>query len=161
MPCCTVTSLPGAWSFGSVDGTVSVVRILRRVLLAVAGGVLVAVGGALLVLPGPGMLLVFAGLAVLATVFPTLQRFVEPVRRRAMKTASDSVSSPWRLVASTAFGAALVAAGLLWGLVADLPFSGWPAGASLVLSGLVVLGLLAYSLRQARGQGVDASSREK
>jgi hypothetical protein len=140
---------------------VDVVRNLRRVLLAAAGGVLVAVGGALLVLPGPGMLLVFAGLAPLATVFPNLQKFVEPVRRRAMKAASDSVSSPWRLAASTAFGVALIAAGAVWGLVAELPFGGWAAGASLVLSGLVALGLLAYSLRQARRQRVDSPSREK
>ncbi|WP_152648897.1 PGPGW domain-containing protein [Streptacidiphilus anmyonensis] len=128
--------------------------------LAVAGGILVVVGTALLVLPGPGMLLVFAGLAVLATVFPGLQRFVEPVGRRAMKTAADSVSSPWRLAGSTAFGVGLIGAGLVWGLVPSLPFGGWAAGGSLVLSGLVVLGLLVYSLRQARPQDVDALSRE-
>jgi hypothetical protein len=125
-----------------------------------AGGVLVAVGGLLLVLPGPGMLLVFAGLAVLATVFPGLRRFVEPVRRRAMKAAADSVASPWRLVGSTCFGAALIGTGVLWGLVADLPFGGWAAGSSLVLSGLVVLGLLAYSVRQVRSHGEDGPSRE-
>jgi hypothetical protein len=130
------------------------------VVLAVAGGVLVTVGAALLVLPGPGLLLVFAGLAVLATVFPGLQRFVEPVRRRAMKTAADSVASPWRLVGSTAFGAALIGAGMVWGLVAGLPFGGWAAGASLVLSGLIVLGLLAFSLRRVRGHGGDGPSRE-
>lgn len=137
------------------------VRLLRRVLLAVAGTVLVAVGGALLVLPGPGMLLVFAGLAVLATVFPRLQRFVEPVRRRAVKAAADSIASPWRLALSASFGAALVGTGVAWGLVADLPFAGWAAGASLVLSGLVVLGLLAFSLWQARGHGGDGLTREE
>jgi hypothetical protein len=125
-------------------------RLLRRVSFAVLGTLLLAAGAALLVLPGPGMLLVFAGLALLATVFPSLQRFVEPVRRQAMKTAADSVSSPWRLLASTAFGAALVAAGVVWGMVDGLPFGGWAAGGSLVLSGLVVFGLLIYSLRQAR-----------
>lgn len=129
-------------------------------LLAVAGGVLVAVGGLLLVLPGPGMLLVFTGLALLATVFPGLQRFVEPVRRRAMKAAADSVASPWRLIGSTSFGAALIGAGVVWGLVAGLPFGGWVSGSSLVLSGLVVLGLLVYSLNGVRGRGADGPSRQ-
>ncbi|WP_162484691.1 PGPGW domain-containing protein [Streptacidiphilus melanogenes] len=136
-------------------------RLLRRVLLAVAGVLLLVVGVALLVLPGPGMLLVFAGLTVLATVVPSLQRFVDPVRRRAMKAMADSVASPWRTAGTAALGVTLVVAGVLWGLVADLPFGGWAAGSSLLLSGLVVLGLLVYSLRQARDQGENRGTHEE
>jgi hypothetical protein len=46
------------------------------------------------VLPGPGLLLVLAGLIVLAAEFPALERYVDPVRDPAMKAAEDSVSSP-------------------------------------------------------------------
>jgi hypothetical protein len=51
------------------------------------------VGVALLVLPGPGLLLVLAGLLVLANAFPAAQRFVRPVRERARKAAEQSVST--------------------------------------------------------------------
>lgn len=56
---------------------------MRRVLFSAVGGALVIVGVVLLVLPGPGLLLVLAGLLVLASEFPALRRFVGPVRTRA------------------------------------------------------------------------------
>lgn len=120
----------------------------KRAVAAVAGGVLLAAGVALLVLPGPGLLLVLAGLIVLSTAFPALERHVGPVRARAMKAAEDSVSSPLRIAFSVATGLALYAAGAAWWLVPELPFSGWPTGVSLVLSGTVLLVLLGYSYRQ-------------
>lgn len=120
---------------------------------AVLGGLLLVLGTALLVLPGPGLLLVLAGLVLLSTVFPRLGRYVGPVRMRAMKAAEDSVSSPWRLAGSVLVGVALVAAGLVWGLLPDLPFGGWPTGSSLILSGGVVFALLVYSGRRVRRRG--------
>ena len=56
----------------------------------VLGGLLLIVGIALLVLPGPGLLLVLAGLLVLANAFPAAQRFVGPVRKRATKRPSKA-----------------------------------------------------------------------
>jgi hypothetical protein len=35
-------------------------------------------------------------------------------------------------------------------VVEDLPFSGWHTGSSIILSGLIVLVLLGYSLRRVR-----------
>lgn len=121
---------------------------LRRVTIGVAGGAVLLVGIALLVLPGPGLLLVLAGLLVLATEFPALNRYVDPVRDRAMKAAEDSVSSTLRLAGSIFAGLLLIAAGIVWGLVRDLPLGGWSTGSSLVLSGIVLLGLLVWSHRR-------------
>ena len=92
------------------------------------GGLLLVVGVVLLVLPGPGLLLVLAGLLVLANGFPAAQKFVDPVERRAMKAAEESVSSPLRMVFSIGTGVVLIAAGVVWWVVPGLPLGGWPTG---------------------------------
>ncbi|GAA3465050.1 hypothetical protein GCM10018963_70630 [Saccharothrix longispora] len=125
---------------------------MKKVGVVVAGGALLVVGVLLLVLPGPGLLLVLAGLVVLASEFPALERYVDPVRDRAMKAAEDSVASPLRLAGSVLAGLLLIAAGVVWGLVESLPFGGWSTGSSLVLSGLVLLGLLVWSYRRVRAK---------
>jgi hypothetical protein len=123
---------------------------MKRLGVVVLGTVLLLVGIALLVLPGPGLLLVLAGLVTLASEFPKLERYVDPVRDRAMKAAEDSVASPLRIAVSVAAGLALIAAGVVWGVVRWLPFAGWSTGTSLILSGLFLLGLLVWSWRKVR-----------
>ncbi|MEU0284514.1 PGPGW domain-containing protein [Streptomyces sp. NPDC052492] len=125
-------------------------NVLRRGFALVAGVALLLVGVALLVLPGPGLLLILAGLLVLAEQFPTVARFVDPVRRRAMSAARESVSSPARIAGSCLVAAALLAAGLFWGVMPELPFGGWPTGAGLILSSLILIALLVYSYRTTR-----------
>jgi hypothetical protein len=123
---------------------------VKRVTIAVLGAVVLLVGVALLVLPGPGLLLVFAGLLMLASEFPTLERYVDPVRDRAMKAAEDSVSSPLRITGSVICGLGLFAAGIIWGLrvFSWLPFPGWSVGSSLILSGIILFALLGWSYRK-------------
>ncbi|HEX4223998.1 MAG TPA: PGPGW domain-containing protein [Pseudonocardiaceae bacterium] len=123
-------------------------RPVRRVLVAVAGGLLTAIGVVLLVLPGPGLLLVLAGLLVLASEFPAVGRYVAPVRERAMRTAQESVASPWRIAATATGGALLIVAGVVWATQSWLPLSSWSAGSSLILSGLIVFALLVWSYRR-------------
>jgi hypothetical protein len=125
---------------------------VKRVLMAVGGGLVLVIGVLLLVLPGPGLLLVLAGLLMLSSVFPKLNRYVEPVRKRAMKGMEDSVASPLRIAGSASVGLALVAAGLVWALVPSLPFGGWSTGSSLILSGLIVFGLLVWSYLRVRSR---------
>jgi hypothetical protein len=55
----------------------------RRVGVAIAGFILILVGAALLVLPGPGWLLIFAGLAVLATEYVWAQRLLNAAKHKA------------------------------------------------------------------------------
>jgi hypothetical protein len=122
----------------------------KRVSCGVGGGLLLVTGIALLVLPGPGLLLVLAGLLVLANGFPAAQRYVEPVERRAMQAAEESVSSPLRIAFSVGTGLVLITAGVVWWLRPDLPLGGWPTGISLILSGLILLGLLVVSHRRVQ-----------
>lgn len=125
----------------------------KRVLLGGAGGVLLLVGVALLVLPGPGMLLVLAGLVLLSRALPAVARFEEPVRTKAMQGVEASVASRWRIAGTALAGLGLIGAGIVWGarLVSGLPFGGWSTGSSLILSGLVLLGLLVWSHRRVHG----------
>ncbi|MFC9328442.1 PGPGW domain-containing protein [Kitasatospora sp. NPDC057015] len=131
---------------------------VTRVVLAVSGAVLVLVGVLLLVLPGPGLLLVLAGLILLSRAVPALARYVEPVRARAMQGAEASVASPWRIAGSTLAGLGLIGAGVAWGLLPRLPYSGWSTGSSLILSGVVLLALLVWSYRRVHGARGEAPS---
>ncbi|OLT24587.1 hypothetical protein BJF79_44980 [Actinomadura sp. CNU-125] len=125
-------------------------RHVRRGVTLVIGALLTMLGIALLVLPGPGLLLVLAGLLVLAREFPMVERYVEPVQNAAMRGAEESVSSPWRLAGSILTVFALIGAGVVWGLVDALPFSGWSTGSGLILSGFILVGLLVWSFRRVK-----------
>jgi uncharacterized protein (TIGR02611 family) len=54
--------------------------VVRRVVVAVVGGILLLVGGALLVLPGPGLLVIAAGVAILSLEFEWAGRLVARMR---------------------------------------------------------------------------------
>ncbi|MET0133793.1 MAG: PGPGW domain-containing protein [Kibdelosporangium sp.] len=120
----------------------------------ILGVVVLLIGIALLVLPGPGLLLVLAGLLILSSEFPTLERYVDPVQERAMKAAEDSVATPLRIAWSVLVGLALIAAGVIWGLrlISWLPLPGWSTGSSLILSGLVLFALLIWSYRRVQSR---------
>ena len=130
----------------------------KRALALVGGGLLLLVGIALLVLPGPGLLLVLAGLLVLSSQFPSVDKYVDPVQDRAMKAAEDSVSSPVRITLSVLFGLGLIGVGVAWGLLGPrVPLGGWPTGSSLILSGLILLGLLVYSYRRVARRRAEST----
>lgn len=127
-------------------------RSTKRALVLIGGGTVLALGVALLVLPGPGLLLVLAGLLILAREFPALDRYVEPVRERAIQAAEESVTSWWRLTGSILTGLGLIGAGVAWGIVDELPFSGWSTGSGLILSGLILFALLYWSHLRVKGR---------
>jgi uncharacterized protein (TIGR02611 family) len=62
----------------------------RRLAVTIAGAFLVLVGLVMLVLPGPGVLVVLAGLAVLATEYVWAQRMLNYAKTRAGQ-ARDTV----------------------------------------------------------------------
>ncbi|OLF18788.1 PGPGW domain-containing protein [Actinophytocola xanthii] len=127
---------------------------VKRVTLSIVGGVVMLIGVALLVLPGPGLLLVLAGLLILASEFPALEKYVDPVRDRAMKAAEDSVSSPLRIAGSVLAGLGLLAAGVIWGirLFPWLPFAGWSTGSSLIVSSVILFALLIWSYKKVEAR---------
>jgi uncharacterized membrane protein YhiD involved in acid resistance len=133
----------------------------KRILITVAGAILLVVGVLLLVLPGPGLLLVLAGLLLLASEFPALEKYVDPVRDRAMKAAEESVSSPLRIAGSVLAGLALLAAGIVWGTVKSLPFSGWSTGSSLILSSVILFALLIWSYQRVKSRRKTKASTDR
>jgi sterol desaturase/sphingolipid hydroxylase (fatty acid hydroxylase superfamily) len=139
-------------------------RHAKRILLEIVGWTLILAGIAALVLPGPGLLMLFAGLVVLSQQYEWAERRLEPVERMAKRAAAEGVETWWRVALSTLGGLAILAFGVLW--IVDPAAPGWwpvrdswwliggPAtGITLVLSGFIALGLLAYSYRKYRVQG--------
>jgi uncharacterized protein (TIGR02611 family) len=135
----------------------------KRVLLEVVGWLLLLVGIAALVLPGPGLLLMFAGLAVLSQQYEWAERWVDPIQYRALKGAAESVETWPRIAASTIFSLVLVACGVLWIVGPDEP-SWWPVdddwwlpggvwtGVTQIVSGFLALALIVYSYRRFHGK---------
>lgn len=66
----------------------AITRGIRRAFIAVVGITLLVLGLALLALPGPGLLVVIAGLAVLATEFAWARRRLDQAKAAA-KTANE------------------------------------------------------------------------
>ncbi len=63
-------------------------RRARTVAVAMVGGALVVVGVVLCILPGPGLVLVVAGLAVLATEFAWANSALNVAKRKAGEAGS-------------------------------------------------------------------------
>jgi hypothetical protein len=114
-----------------------------------------------LVLPGPGLLLLFAGLAVLSEQYAWAERRMHPVREAALRTAADGVATWPRIVLSSTGACGLIAIGVVWGVGLDVPrwwplrdewwlIGGWTTGATVILSGLLALALLGWSYRRHR-----------
>lgn len=55
-------------------------RHLKRTAIGIAGGVVVAIGIVAIPYPGPGWLIVFTGLAILATEFEWAQRILDKAK---------------------------------------------------------------------------------
>ena len=86
----------------------------KRIVLETLGWLLVVGGIAALVLPGPGLLGLFAGLALLSQQYEWAERRLAPVKKKALEAAEDSVRTWPRIVASGTAAVVLVAAGVLW-----------------------------------------------
>lgn len=82
-----------AWALGRVGGWRSrtdeigelawlAIRHIRRLFVVMAAATLALVGSALLVLPGPGLLLLAAALALLASEFVWARRWIRRLRTR-------------------------------------------------------------------------------
>ena len=139
-------------------------RHAKRIVLEVVGWTLILAGIAALVLPGPGLLMLFAGLVVLSQQYEWAERRLEPVERVAKRAAAEGVETWPRVVMSAMGGLAILAFGALWIIDPDAP-GWWPVreswwliggpatGVTLVLSGFIALGLLAYSFWKYRLQG--------
>jgi uncharacterized protein (TIGR02611 family) len=74
-----------------------ILRSSKRIAVLVVGLVLIAGGVVLLVLPGPGLLLIIAGLAVLATEFAWAEVMLDKAKRQAAKAGGAAKRGLGRL----------------------------------------------------------------
>lgn len=128
----------------------------KRIVIEGLGWFLVVVGIAALVLPGPGLLALFAGVALLATQYEWAERRLEPVKQAALRGAADSVKSWPRILISAVGVCVLIGLGIFWGIGSAAPswwpvddswwlVGGWGTGGTLIGSGILAGAMLVYS----------------
>jgi hypothetical protein len=134
----------------------------KRIVLETLGWILLILGVAAIFLPGPGLLGIFAGLALLSQQYDWAERRVEPVRLRALHAAAEGVETWPRIVVSLLGVAALVACGVVWILQPSAP-GWWPlseawwlpggmwTGVTQVVSAGIAVALIIYSYRRFHG----------
>ncbi len=134
----------------------------KRVVLETAGWLLLVVGIAALVLPGPGLLGVFAGLALLSQQYEWAERRTDPIKYRALKAAAEGVATWPRIVVSLCGVAVIVACGVVWIQRPAAP-DWWPlsdfwwlpgglaTGLTQIVSAVIALALIGYSFRRFHG----------
>jgi uncharacterized protein (TIGR02611 family) len=91
-------------------------QFVWRLVATTIGSAIVLVGLAMLVLPGPGWVLIFLGLAVLATEYAWAHRLLVFTKDKAQGAASAAISSEnrKRTIAITVIVLLLVAAAVSW-----------------------------------------------
>lgn len=135
----------------------------RRVVIEVGGWALVLAGIAALILPGPGLLLLFAGVAVLSQQYDWAAKRLDPIKYRALKGAAESVENWLRITLSSLVAVGLLVCGAVW--IWGPPEPGWwplseqwwlpggiATGVTQVASGIFAIGLLAWSYRRFHGR---------
>ena len=125
----------------------------------VLGWMLVIAGLLLMPLPGPGMLILVAGIALLAQHYSWARRMLDPLKEKSIQAAKRGVETPLRIALSAAGALWLLTMGAIWlwsptipvvdvGLLRigpELP-GGVAAGVGLATSGVVGALLLGYSV---------------
>ena len=100
-------------------------RLLFRIGVAVVGAAVLVVGIILIPYPGPGWLVVFAGLAILATEFSWAGRLLAYARGRYEQWTAWLGRQHWVVKLSLLVVTALVVVALLWLLNALWTVAGW------------------------------------
>lgn len=137
-------------------------HLAKRSAVTILGIALLGVGVALMVLPGPGILLIVAGLAVLATEYVWAQRLLSKARNQAVQVQQQAVASPLRTAGSVTFALGMVALGIVmlviddvaWPVAEDLIDRVWSpvTGSVLIVTGLILVVTTVLTIRAARGE---------
>lgn len=126
------------------------VRLFRRIAVAVAGTVILVVGVVLLVAPGPGLVVIAVALAVFAVEFEWARRRLAAVRAQAQSAAIKAAGSKFATASAVLFGIGAIGVGAALIVVDELPLSGASTGAGAAVAGLTVLASLGYGARELR-----------
>ena len=82
-------------------------RVFWRAVIGIVGGTVTVLGAIALVAPGPGVLIVIAGLGILATEFAWASRVMVTTRTYAQKAADKAGIPKWVQLALIAGAAVL------------------------------------------------------
>jgi uncharacterized protein (TIGR02611 family) len=95
-----------------------VTRRVYRVAVGLVGSAIVVVGLVLLPAPGPGWLIIFAGLAVLASEFEWAQRLLDYARRRVRQWTAWTARQNLFVRALVVLAIVVLVLAIFWGLFA-------------------------------------------
>lgn len=133
---------------------------LKRSAVTIVGLGLVLGGIALMPLPGPGILVVVAGLAVLATEYVWARRLLRRAKAEAGRAQEEAVASPARIAITVLSALAVCGVGISMLVLDDVRWPIWdslidsvwsPAtGGVVVVTSLIPLVTTAVSLRSSR-----------
>lgn len=82
----------------------TVMKKVKRIIVAMVGGTVLALGIALMVLPGPAFLVIPAGLAILAVEFAWARRWLRAAREFVQGNVASNGDYPGATVRLTALG---------------------------------------------------------
>ncbi len=116
---------PGRHPFRAFFGRNRTLDMTYRVVIAVLGTIVVLVGIALIPLPGPGWLIVFAGLAILATEFEWADRLLQFARDKVLGWTNWVTRQSLMVRGAIGLGSMLAVAGAVWLYVSTLGTPGW------------------------------------
>ena len=129
-------------------------HMLKRFAVTIVGVALLVLGAAMMVLPGPGILVIVAGLALLATEYVWARKMLKTAQAQAEKVQEAAVASPLRTAATVVFGIGLLAVGLAMVFLrdVDLPFWSPVTGGIIAVTALILLATTYLTIRAAKGQ---------
>ena len=96
-----------------------------RIVVGLLGGAIVVLGFILIPLPGPGWLIVFAGLALLATEFVWAERLLRSPARSCTAGPSGSPRQSLLVRGLIGLGGLLCVAGAIWAYDACVGLPSW------------------------------------
>lgn len=137
-------------------------HLFKRFAVTIVGAALLVLGAALMVLPGPGILIIVAGLAVLATEYVWARRLLKTARGKAEEVQEATVASPVRTGLTVLFGVGLLGLGLTMVLLrdVDLPFWSPVTGGILAVTAAILLVTTYLTYRAARGEDTTHTGKE-
>lgn len=98
---------------------------MKKVVVSLVGFALIAAGVALLVLPGPGIIVVVAGLGVLATQYDWARGLFTKGKEKAAEAQHEAVQSVPRIVLTVGTACVTTALGVAMILVDDVAWPIW------------------------------------